>query len=137
MWIVAAVAALVILFKLAMWWNNRSLADKIAVAGNWSDGFEATAKSIARLAFAFARERRWHWSVVLPVYRHLWDKVRAFQDPEMSEVKFVYFAVIGHVQGFDVPWGFHEEEVVEAAAHVRTADDEVIREALRQSLSKS
>jgi len=133
MWIVAAVAALVILFKLGWWWSARSLADKMAAAGTWSDGFESTAKSVAALAFAIAREQRWRLSVALPIYRHLWDRVSAFQDPEMSAVKFLYFAVMGHRWGSDDIGGFSEDQVVAAAAEVRTADDEEIREALRQA----
>jgi hypothetical protein len=133
MWIVAAGAALVILFKVGSWWSARSLADKMAAAGTWTDGFESTAKSVATLAFAIAREQRWRLSVALPIYRHLWDRVSAFQDPEMSLVKFLYFAVMGHRWGSDDIGGFSEDQVIAAAAEVRAADDEEIREALRQT----
>lgn len=133
MWIVAAVAALVILFKIGWWWSARSLASKMAAGGNWSDGFESTAKCVAALAYAIAREQRWRLSVALPIYRHLWDKVSAFQDPDMSAVKFLYFAVMGHNWGSDMIGGFSEDQIATAAAEVRTADDEEIRDALRQA----
>lgn len=50
----------------------------------------------------------------------------------MSVVKFLYFAVMGHRWGSDAIGGFSEDQVVAAAEEVRTADDEEIREALRQ-----
>lgn len=133
MWIVAAFSALVILFKLGSWWSARTISYKMVAAGTWNDGFESTAKSVAALAFAIAREQRWSLSVALPIYRHLWDRVSRFQDPEMSVVKFLYFAVMGHQWGSDAIGGFLEEQVAAAAAEVRTADDEVVRDALRQA----
>lgn len=130
MWVLAVVAAVVILFKIGSWWSARSIADKFATAGNWTTDFETTAKSIAGVGFALARQQRWRLRVAMPIYRNIWAKVRNFQEPDMTAIKFLYFAVMGHNWGADDVAGFSEGQVVAAAEEIRNATDEEIRAAL-------
>lgn len=130
MWVLAILAAVVILFKIGCWWSARSIADKFATAGNWAENFETTAKEIASVGFVLAREQRWRLQVALPIYRSIWDKVGSFQEPDMTAIKFLYFAVIGHNWGADDMDGFSEAQVVAAAREIRSATDEEVRAAL-------